>query len=95
MSDVLHRFVCLSCSREPFYAFEDACRCVCGSEAKRDDICVTAATTNMYEGVVHDTLNTIDDDVDQETERELVSRDLVKAEKLRRGIDVEPTHTAS
>jgi hypothetical protein len=49
----------------------------------------------MYEGVVHDTLNTIDDDVDQETERELVSRDLVKAEKLRRGIDVEPTHTAS
>lgn len=95
MSDVLHRFTCKECCNGPFYSFEESQVCSCGAEAVRVDACVTAGTTITYEGEVHDSLHTIDIDVEQEVETERTNRALVQAEKLRRGIDVESANTAS
>lgn len=88
-SDVLHNFVCASCDRH-FYEYGKfaVCPSCGGNKTILLDQVNTCSATAGDTAIVWDNLHTIEEDMEQETQRLELEKELVKTEKLRRGVDV-------
>jgi len=88
-SDVLSQFKCDQCGRVTMEFGTPVCCSVCGGLLVSDNRITPPVMTSFgMNGNVYDSLESIKDDVDVEVERVEVNKDLVTAEKLRRGINV-------
>lgn len=88
-SDTLEKFRCAVCDRVWMdFGLPVSCPS-CGSQILLPDNMVSTVLTSFgLNGNIYDSIETIKDDVDSEIERQEVEKELVQAEKLRRGVDV-------